>query len=231
MDFESTSGQIVLRTVDDAVADVALGSFMSWVRLETLPSVLLATEIFLAKGDAGATTKNYYMGVQQTGDLGFCLLSNNGTGSITTTTTTAATVATWFHLACVYDGIDGRMYFNGVQDGTPVALAGTLFGTTAFLNVARRSGGGGNYDGMLDDVRIYSRALTPNEIATIHGGRGRDSITHGLVARYLLRESASGVAAAGVGSVKDLSANSLHLNPSASPVYADSRLATRRKIV
>jgi hypothetical protein len=228
MDFESTSGQVVIRVGDDAVADVALGTFMAWVRLETLPSVLAATEIFLAKGDAGASTKNYYMGVQQTGDLGFCLLSNNGTGSITTTTTAAIAVSTWTHLACSYDGTDGRMYINGVQDGTPVALAGTLFGTTVALNLARRSGGGGAYDGMLDDVRIYDRAMSAAEIATVYASRGNDGILHGLVARYLMREASVGTAATVAGSVKDLTKNSLHLNPSASPVYAESRLMTRR---
>ena len=75
----------------------------------------------------------------------------------------------WTHLACTYDGTTMRMYVNGADIGT------TRTGRLS-LNRARplRIGAGcselsGKYffPGLIDDVRIYNRALHPAEVKAL----------------------------------------------------------------
>ncbi len=75
----------------------------------------------------------------------------------------------WFHLVLTYDGIKLKMYVNnpdeaneevaiefpgGFQATTPLGIAYMLFeGEPAYF-----------YEGWLDEIAIYSRALTPGEV-------------------------------------------------------------------
>jgi len=74
----------------------------------------------------------------------------------------------WTHIAIVTNGTDIRLYVNGVE--TDVFI-GVLQGTARESDrpTAIRIGGGGsyNYKGMIDDLRIYSRALDATEIAAL----------------------------------------------------------------
>ena len=80
---------------------------------------------------------------------------------------TAIPLNTWTHLATTYDGANLRYYVNGVLVGT---TAGT--GTINAANGALRIGGNNSaplgqgewFKGLIDEVRIYNRALTAAEI-------------------------------------------------------------------
>lgn len=74
---------------------------------------------------------------------------------------------TWYHLACTYDGTALKFYING-----------TLRGTTNYSNVTIRNSGkniwiGGNdiwgeyFDGVIDEPRVYKRALSAAEIQSL----------------------------------------------------------------
>ena len=77
---------------------------------------------------------------------------------------------TWYHVAGVYDATNRTMqvYVNGELDNG--ALVGTIPASqpssTPNVNIGQRPGAPGNYNfaGVLDDVRIYNRALSLNEI-------------------------------------------------------------------
>ena len=74
---------------------------------------------------------------------------------------------TWTHLATTYDGANMRFYVNGVLVGT---TPGT--GTINAANGALRIGGNNSaplgqgefFKGLIDEVRIYNRALSSAEI-------------------------------------------------------------------
>jgi hypothetical protein len=76
----------------------------------------------------------------------------------------------WVHVAVTFRERDFLLYVNGKPIGTadldvvpPPAKAGLLFGTSP--------SGRGGMDGWLDDLRIYHRALTEEEVATLAAGR------------------------------------------------------------
>jgi glucose/arabinose dehydrogenase len=72
-------------------------------------------------------------------------------------------LSTWTHLAATYDGATLRLYVNGVQVGTRVG-SGTMLTSTGALRIGGNSIWGEFFQGRLDEVRIYNRALTQVEI-------------------------------------------------------------------
>ena len=69
----------------------------------------------------------------------------------------------WAHLAFTWDGAVFRLYRDGVAAGT--ASATTSFDTGHVL--IGTGPGGLPFTGALDDIRIYDRALSPEEIAAL----------------------------------------------------------------
>jgi hypothetical protein len=71
----------------------------------------------------------------------------------------------WSHLASTYDGSTLRLYVNGVLVSS-TAAAGSLAASSGVLRI------GGNgvwpewFAGLIDEVRVYNRALTAGEIQT-----------------------------------------------------------------
>jgi hypothetical protein len=75
-------------------------------------------------------------------------------------------VNTWSHIATTYDGVRQRFFLNGVLVAT---ANGT--GSIAVSNGAIRIGGNASstgefFQGLIDEVRVYNRALTAAEITT-----------------------------------------------------------------
>jgi hypothetical protein len=78
-----------------------------------------------------------------------------GTGSLA--------VNTWTHLAGTYDGATLRLYVNGVQVSSR-ALTGSITVSTNALQIGGDSIYGQYFSGNIDEVRVYSRALSATEI-------------------------------------------------------------------
>ena len=77
--------------------------------------------------------------------------------------TTQLPVNTWTHLAATYDGATLRLFVNGVQAGS-AALTGTLLNSSNALSIGGSLVLGEYFEGLIDEVRIYNRALTATEI-------------------------------------------------------------------
>ncbi len=85
----------------------------------------------------------------------------------------------WQHVAGVYDGSQMRVYINGVDTGTVVQTSGSIIdngSSSAAIGSDNNSANVLNFDGKIDDFRIWSGALQPSELA---GGQ-----FDGLVAYY-----------------------------------------------
>lgn len=78
-------------------------------------------------------------------------------------------VGVWTHVAVTYDGTAMRIYKDGYQVAS-VAKTGAI-GTDPSVPVAmgRQPGANNPFDGLIDEMRIYNRALTQPEIAAMAG--------------------------------------------------------------
>ncbi|MEM3074727.1 MAG: LamG-like jellyroll fold domain-containing protein [Candidatus Pacearchaeota archaeon] len=85
---------------------------------------------------------------------------------VTARNTTLLTKNQWHHLAGVYNGSHIILYVNGVKEGnltfssSPVAEGDFLIGS--------RKNGTRVFNGTIDDVRIYTRALSDQEIQNLY---------------------------------------------------------------
>lgn len=91
----------------------------------------------------------------------------------------------WKHLVFVHDGTDNKIYMNGVQVASK-AVPGDLNRTTHPLGFGYNPIDGGNYfDGDLDEVQLYNRALTAAEILALYNEQNQTPVfTEELVAEY-----------------------------------------------
>jgi YVTN family beta-propeller protein len=81
------------------------------------------------------------------------------------TATSAVPTNTWTHLAATYDGTSMKFYVNGALVRS-VLRSGAIDATNGALNIGGNYVWGGEYfAGLIDDVRVYNRALTAAEIA------------------------------------------------------------------
>lgn len=72
-------------------------------------------------------------------------------------------VNTWVHLALTYDGAVERLFVNGVQVASK-NITGVIQTSTGVLRMGGNSMWGEYFQGRIDEVRIYNRALTQAEI-------------------------------------------------------------------
>ncbi|MHB8762927.1 MAG: HYR domain-containing protein [Deferrisomatales bacterium] len=86
------------------------------------------------------------------------------------------------HLAGVYKrGVGIETWIDGQKAGVAVVPPGNLFSSALFPHLASRLGSYGNtpetvapFVGILDEVRVYNRALTPDEMRGLYGQEDLD---------------------------------------------------------
>ena len=87
-----------------------------------------------------------------------------GAGAVTFASTSIP-VNAWTHLAQTYDGATIRLYVNGVV-ASSLPKTGALETNTSPLSIGGTNAYGEFFQGFIDDVRVYDRALTPSEITS-----------------------------------------------------------------
>ena len=127
------------------------------------------------------SVSGYQIIVQNVGGGGYnCLFgvkigSNNaagfnlylaGTPNIQTVNTTAPISNVWYHVVGTYDGAYARIYVNGVLQST--SSSGTSTGYSGGIYIARPQGSNNYWNGSIDDVRIYNRALSASDVAMLY---------------------------------------------------------------
>ncbi|WKZ29719.1 MAG: DUF2341 domain-containing protein [Candidatus Dojkabacteria bacterium] len=94
------------------------------------------------------------------------------TDTILLTSATTVVANTWYHAVCTYSSVDGvKLYVNGVLEAQSTDKANlTANGTFRFHIGAHRHSGGyvSDFSGKIDDVRIYTRAISGEEAKDIY---------------------------------------------------------------
>jgi hypothetical protein len=78
---------------------------------------------------------------------------------------------TWYNVTALYSGSDFEIYLNGELDGF-TSWSGTILPTTIALTIGQvlPANQGFNFNGVLDDIRIYNYALSVAQIEQLAGG-------------------------------------------------------------
>lgn len=92
----------------------------------------------------------------------------------------ALSSGTTYHVAATYDGATMRLYRNGAQIGSR-SQAGAIGTSSSALSLASYPGGGSHFNGKVDEVALYSSALSSDAVAK-HYLRGTCTPAFGLFA-------------------------------------------------
>jgi hypothetical protein len=134
----------------------------AWAKLSSLAAAQIFVNWTLT---SGLRIGLYY----QSANTFLSFTVNNATNSATSDA--AASTGVWYHVAGVYDSANATtkqvLYVNGVRQTTTAnAAAATVSGYTVVLGA--RADASLPLTGMLDDVRIYTRALGDKEIMALY---------------------------------------------------------------
>ena len=107
------------------------------------------------------------------GGLAYALYASNAFGlpagfvrtgqDVGATSLTSIPLNTWTHLAVTYDGTTVRLFVNGVQ-AAAASAGGSIAQSAEVLRIGGNAVWNEFFNGRIDDVRIYRRALTAAEI-------------------------------------------------------------------
>ncbi|MBI5385210.1 MAG: lamin tail domain-containing protein [Verrucomicrobia bacterium] len=122
----------------------------------------------------------FHFGLQDTaGDLSNYLIQQGGVRIGPVQEGTALPLASWQHVALVCDGSMMRLYRNGALVGTPLNYNGTINTNCQFsLGIGAKLGtngappttaDNGYWQGKIDDLGLWTRALSADEIVAIYG--------------------------------------------------------------
>jgi hypothetical protein len=146
-------------------------SAATWLKVSELPQG--GDAWLLDKGDSTSTPGDFAWALRlgQDGRVAFDL-SCDGTARFTTTSTTALGLEAWAHVAATWDGATAAVYVNGRREAslatTGCAALKDNSATKDLILGARKQGTAysARFSGWMDETVLWSRAVTPLEIAT-----------------------------------------------------------------
>ncbi|MDT8318700.1 MAG: LamG-like jellyroll fold domain-containing protein, partial [bacterium] len=87
-------------------------------------------------------------------------------GNMSVTSASVADMDTWNYIVATYDGLTMKLYLNGSFEGSLIVPFIQSPDTSPLLIGA---GSGAYFDGAIDDLAVYNRALDPSEITNRYG--------------------------------------------------------------
>ncbi len=123
----------------------------------------------VAAGTGGATDLDYGVNRHSDGSIkGW--ISDHSAFDIIYTSTKTWTTGAWYHIAFTWSGSELRIYVNGVSDAAPVTQTRNAYASSDPTTMGRIRAHW--YNGLLDEVRIWEVALSPDQLVFIYGFGG-----------------------------------------------------------
>ncbi len=149
---------------DDASLDITNEITLSaWIKPSTIPADLILDNI-ISKG-VGNGGWMFAVGTYQGGNLHL----NLDTGSNDWTSAGTLTAGNWYHVVGTYNGSLKVLYIDGVEAGNEID-SGTIDTNGADVLIGDRIDhlGANAFNGLIDEVAIFNRALSPEEISALY---------------------------------------------------------------
>ena len=131
----------------------------AWIRFNSLPSTRVGyPNLILDK------VNNYWLGITQDGKATFLIYQGGFKGVIGTSILEAGI---WYHVTGIYDGNTLSISVNGSGDGS-VDMEGNMGTYDGSLFIGDYTNNQYSVDGTIDDIRIYNRALSVDEVKELY---------------------------------------------------------------
>ncbi len=137
-------------------------TFTAWIKATALSNTY---SVFLKISNLADGFQTY---IKSNGKLAFYILRSSAGSNYDGTGANTLVTNIWYHVAFTYvTAIGGVGYVNGAVDGTLASLGALNLTSTMVLTIDLTTPGR-QFAGYIDDVRVYSRALSANEINAIY---------------------------------------------------------------
>jgi len=156
-------------------------TYSAWVKPATVPSFGGSNYVI----SVGSTGGDQAISLQNNSNwIGWSAAGYNVSSSSATQSVTGAlpTLSTWYHLVSVRNDSTLKLFVNGQLVANNPALGVPYYGTAVTKKAIigeRFPLGGVNFDGIIDDVRMYKRALTDAEISALYYSPAGCSLSSG----------------------------------------------------
>jgi len=136
-----------------------------WVKIDAYPSGAVPQEYSYIVLRVGPTYYEYRIMLYPNGKVDGAFLDGVGWGTSYVLSNTALNLNQWYHVVYTYDKITHRIYINGKEDNTKADTTGGLsFSGTLAIGGSAPYPANRVFDGLIDEVRVYNRALSVEEI-------------------------------------------------------------------
>jgi len=134
----------------------------------------IKVDVFDKTWQAIITTSDSSWRVHRSSSSNNIAWGSSGLSPTDLTGTTDVSTGDWFHIAAVYNGAQKLLYINGNLDASSDST-GNITASSVPVYIGENSGATGRFwAGLIDDVRIYKRALTDTEILGVMSGGGAE---------------------------------------------------------
>ena len=166
LSFDGVDDFVNLGTLD--VSGSAL-TVAAWIKADTF---LTSDARILSKSVGGAEQDHYFMlSTVENGGIKLRFRLKTGTTTSTLVASSGTLVAgQWIHVAAVYSGSAMILYKDGVEVGRLTKTGALATNATTPVAIGRNPQAYGPFDGTIDDVRVYQRALAPSDIGALVNG-------------------------------------------------------------
>jgi hypothetical protein len=117
----------------------------------------------LGKWNTG-TDRSFALNLETSGNIRF-IVRSGGVGAQSYINTSDWSTGNWYNVIGTYDGSNVKLYLDGVLKDT-VALTGTVDNATQSFRIGRY-GASSDFNGNIDEVAIWNRALSASEISAL----------------------------------------------------------------
>jgi len=129
-----------------------------------------AIKEIITKMDSANVNANAYEFYQGNNGVVFRIWKDGVVSSLSSATT--ITTNTWAQIVVTWDGTTKKIFINGVQDPNTQAVSAPIDSTTGKVVIGAYATAVYPFNGFIDEVRIYNRALSAAEIMSIFMGTG-----------------------------------------------------------
>lgn len=153
---------------DDDTLDMTSFTLAAWIKIDTAENDAWNWYTMFEKGAAGEVNYGFGRFGDNWDSLG-CYFDGGGGQEVTAA---FSSTATWQHAVCTYDAATNsfKIYIDGVQAASAVTTVDPSFpANTSPLWIGGSTVWSSNaFEGVMDDARVYSRALSAADVAALY---------------------------------------------------------------
>jgi hypothetical protein len=158
---------------------VANFSVEAWIKADSLPGFGIYPRIISKLSAAPYYGYELVLGSSDYGNKVYLQLANNGVKAATNSNS-ALSVGVWTHVVGTYNGTHSAIYINGVRQSDVDAVSDAVGVTSYGLKMGGWPGGGRHFDGTIDEVRIYNRSLSAQQILALYENKSDTIVSQEL---------------------------------------------------